>query len=788
MLNAKNLQKILQAGTLLSFLTIFLVSSVLLFPYITSKQLAFNIIIEILLPVWLILLWRYPQYRPKRKLVAYGLIAYLAAILLSCFFSVDFNLSFWGDAERMLGWFHLSHYFLLYFYLLAAWRSQSDWRFVLGFFVCLGVIQALFYLSGDNRIGNTAYLSAYLLFNLFLAAILFVKTRSLWRYAYLLAFLPLLLAFFQARTSGAIFGLTLAVLLFLALLGIFMTRRLWRTYTLSALVCLVVVIVVLFSQSNQAWFQQNRLLRGLTFDKPTFQTRLVSWEGAVKEFPNQPILGVGYGNYAIIFDKQFDSRFLDYARTETYFDRAHNNIIDITATTGLIGLITYLSIFVALIFYLWHLFKVRGTRIEGGRAATRSIEILLLVALLAAYFIQNLAVFDTQTTYLALMLVLAYITYLAEAELRFKSEAEIEKKETYLYRPLNSRMKIGLVLVGIFSFFLVYSINYQTWQVFEGTVYSYGKIVNGEVEFALTEYRNTLTTYSPIKRDARSILINFFIKHYQMFTVLSTERMLTEIDYIISLAKENLEYNQRDSRKNLNLSQVLVRAAQLRPGQEAASVYLNQALEAINQAIESSPNRAPLYLNQAQIYLNLEDYQAVKDSLKQAISLNDRLPDGYCNLAQVKLALAEQDQALTYLEDCLVRQGIRNITLDSLLVLGLETYQAKEDYETVLIILNRLTELKPEEVAVYLELTKTHLYLNNPDQAILAGKKLVELAESVTDASDLFISLANDKLNQDKVDLAILAAEIAAQLNPDLEAALVEFMADLEKEGLIDGN
>ena len=92
---------------------------------------------------------------------------------------------------------------------------------------------------------------------------------------------------------------------------------------------------------------------------------------------------MGFGNYADVFDRYFDARFYNYSRGETYFDRAHNNLIDITSTTGVVGLVAYLSIFVAVAIYLLRLIKNKPGDFEP----------LILIGLFTAYFIQNLAVF-----------------------------------------------------------------------------------------------------------------------------------------------------------------------------------------------------------------------------------------------------------------------------------------------------------------------------------------------------------------------------------------------------------
>jgi FtsH-binding integral membrane protein len=127
-MSPKTYLRILQGGIALSLLAILFVFKELLFPYITSKQLPFNIIMEFLFVIWLVFIMRYPKYRPKKNLITYGLIAYFLAILASCVVSVDFNLSFWGDAERMLGFFHLAHFLVFYLVIITAFRNWKDWQ------------------------------------------------------------------------------------------------------------------------------------------------------------------------------------------------------------------------------------------------------------------------------------------------------------------------------------------------------------------------------------------------------------------------------------------------------------------------------------------------------------------------------------------------------------------------------------------------------------------------------------------------------------------------------------
>lgn len=401
---------ILKTGIYLSFLSVFWVFGNLLFPFITSKQIYFNVLIEILSVFWVVFLIKYPEYRPKKSFISVGLISYFAAILVSSIFSIDFNLSFWGDIERMLGFFHIFHFLIFYFIIITVFREWKDWKILFIISIICATIVSFYGLAKVHysTLGNTAYVSGYLIFNIYFALLLFFREKNKYlRWIYILAIPVMILEFYKAYTSGAIVGLAVGVFAFLFFLAMLGKNKKLRIYSITVVVIMVLSAVMIYSNKNSDFVQNNNFLSRLTnnvsFQKSTFQTRLISWRAAAKDFKNHPVLGIGYGNYASIFDKHFDPIFYNYTRSETYFDRAHNNIIDIVSTTGIVGLLTYLSIFLAVGFYL-----IKGFR----ENKIRLVEFSLISSLIIAYFVQNLAVFDSLVTYMGLMAILGYIYWL----------------------------------------------------------------------------------------------------------------------------------------------------------------------------------------------------------------------------------------------------------------------------------------------------------------------------------------------------------------------------------------
>jgi hypothetical protein len=115
----KKLVPALFAGLfVLTWLAPFLVFRDLLFPYITSKAFFMRVLVELMLPLYAYLLLTRPELRPdlRRNRLHQAVLAFLFFSLLAALFGVNPLKSFWGNFERMGGWYYLLHLTLLYFY------------------------------------------------------------------------------------------------------------------------------------------------------------------------------------------------------------------------------------------------------------------------------------------------------------------------------------------------------------------------------------------------------------------------------------------------------------------------------------------------------------------------------------------------------------------------------------------------------------------------------------------------------------------------------------------------
>lgn len=730
-MSAKAYLRILQGGLVLSLFIIFFVFPSLLFPYITSKQFSFNILMEILLVVWLVFLVRYPEYRPKKNYVSFALAAYFLIILISCLTSVDPNLSFWGDAERMLGFFHLAHFLVFYLILITVFRSWREWKALFLVSTIIATIVSLFGIFGNNTystIGNTTYVSGYLIFNLFFLAILFFRSRSGWHWLYVLPAAVMLVEFWSCHTSGGIIGLAAGILLFCLLLGLLHKSRLLRRSAMAAFIIAVIAVIAVFSQYRSAWFQDS-FLKNLTAQKSTFQTRLISWRGAFQDFENHPLLGTGFGNYAIIFDKYFDPKFFDYATTETYFDRAHNNLIDIVSTTGALGLATYLSIFAAALYYLFRELGSNGRLIGHDQAGRNNLEVALILSLLAAYFIQNLAVFDSFVTYIALMMTLGFIYYRVQP-LAVEDEGETGEDGSAPQSILKKGAEeaivllILLVLVGLFAS----RYNLRPWRMFARSISAYAEIGSGQAESGIEHYREALSSETPLDRDSRTTFVNLITADPGLLDAFSLSEGRDVLDYAIALAEKNVAYNSADSLMQMQLAQILDTAARYNYRDLTRfNYYSRQAIEAIDRSIESSPRRVPVYLSKAQILLSRGEKESAIETMNYAISLNPNYYEGYCRLAQAYMLLEEEDEIGDSLDRCLDQGGLERINSSRFLKMSVSYYIAQKKYDRAIALSEYLLQSFQQDAEIWFSLAKAYALLGNWERAQLAGQVTLRL-------------------------------------------------------------
>lgn len=422
-------------GTYLALLTPLVVSRSTIFPFVLGKAVAFRVLVEVLFLLWIALILIEPARRPRRSWLACSVLAYVASALFSTVFSLNPVRAFWSNAERMEGLFGLLHFAAFFFIIATTFRGETQtWlrflRFSVGASLLMSlaaIIQWLQLPSGiggpwdAGTLGHPSFLSVYLVFHTAFALFLAVKAESRvarWLWAGVVPFEAFVVFLTGAR--GMFVGLAGALLFFACAALVLRPLHRMRPYALGLLVLLLISVsgLYLFRQSPFVLGARPlaRAASVFTFrQESSVRTRLLNWEVAIRAFREHPFLGWGPEMSYAAFYRHVDPAIMSIE--EAHFDRPHNKVLEVLLVSGLFGLLTYLAVFAAL-----------GRRIYRQGADDSPLNSptarLIVSALLVAYFIQNLFIFDHHASSLMFFLTAGLLEAVQASKWRRAEDTE----------------------------------------------------------------------------------------------------------------------------------------------------------------------------------------------------------------------------------------------------------------------------------------------------------------------------------------------------------------------------
>ncbi len=234
---------------------------------------------------------------------------------------------------------------------------------------------------------------------LFNVVVIVCRTFNAERILYAVLALCSFFILYHTGTRGTILGLLVGLLVGAGILAFKeKENKVLQKSSLAFILIIAVSVVGFYSIRNTQFVQHNPILSRFAnispFDKS--QGRSYIWPMAIKGMQERPLIGWGQESFNYIFNKYYDPQMYGL---EQWFDRSHNIVLDVLVQSGFIGLFVYLSIFVFVLYYLW-----KKTNFEEPL-----IERTLLTALIVAYFIHNLVVFDNIVSIIFITAIFAYI-------------------------------------------------------------------------------------------------------------------------------------------------------------------------------------------------------------------------------------------------------------------------------------------------------------------------------------------------------------------------------------------
>ena len=622
---------ILKGGLLLAPFLVLLVTRSLYFPFITGKNFAFRILVEALALVWVYAAVRFPAFRLHASAIAWAAAIFIAVLGLAAALGISPYRSFWSNFERMEGFIGLLHFFLYFLLLGSVFKTDRDWKLFFHTSLAASILVSLYavgQLSGrfaihqggmrvDATLGNATYLAVYLLFHLFLLIWFFLKNEHVWwRAGYAAAFLLELAILYATATRGAILGL-LGGLAVLAVLLAFFRGGAMRRAALVGLGVLVAVPIIFFFVRNAAFVQKNDVLvrfAAISPSEPTTQARFTIWRMAIEGWKERPILGWGQENFLYVFSKYYDPSLW---RQEPWFDRAHNVFLDWLIAGGVLGLGAYLAMYAAASALVIRLF--RQDRLDVSSLAA-------ILSLLAAYFFQNLFVFDNLTSYFLFFTILAYVHSVSVPG------APRRRLPAFASAPaLGATALAAALLIAVFYFANVKPVR-AAKAILDGLRIMETGQAAGKVDALTGTFQKGLDLNTFGTTEIREQISQTALR-LASDPAIATQDKQKYFEFAIRELEAERQAVPTDMRAKAFLATLYTSAG--RP-QEAIAV--------LDEALAISPRRPQFYFIAAEAYLNGGDTERAIETIRKAYDLAPDYPEAIENLAVVLILTGRNNE------------------------------------------------------------------------------------------------------------------------------------------------
>lgn len=615
------------------------------FNFVTIKTFFFFLITEIVFFLYLFLILFLPEYRPKKNYILYSFFAFVLVNILSASLGEYPILSFWSGMSRMDGVILLIHLFLFLLVTVCVVRSKKNLILLIWTSVISATVVALssyfeitgiwsFNLSGNHGssgfAGNDSYTAAYLLFNLFFIMCLFFETNNkkikyfLVAFFFFIFFSPVFFNFniflgsfdlnyflhnpfyilgtARGASMSLFLGIVLTFLLFFTNYNKKLIRVIFKILTIMLFITIILIIFLIKSPGTNFYKR---------FDNETGGYRFIYWHQAIEGFKEKPILGWGPSIFNKVNEKYYDPTVFEKTNSsERWSDNPHNKILEVLVNTGVLGLITYLGIFVFSILLLW-----RSPHISHGIKS-------ILSGLFLAYFLQNLLFFDILVSYLMFVFLIAIILILSRNS---------EELPTVNILIENRYLKKNFIIVGLLlGFFCVCSILYFVVLPFKKT--------NNYIKFTKMSPRDRFAFYeknrllSPFGGSTNEIFYGLFVyaqymNSYNLYD-LKKEKDVTiyvnDIDATIQNIENSFGLNGEVFKGRFVISQLYeIRQFFI----ESSPDVIKKMKENGKRGIILSPGNPLCYLAYAKPFFYEKNYREAINVLDRGVLINPKIKD-----------------------------------------------------------------------------------------------------------------------------------------------------------------
>lgn len=710
-----------------------------IFPFVFAKAIFFQIIISSASIIYIFLLMNGKIGWPKQSRIFFSIGAFLLAITMASLFGVDFFHSFWDAPERMTGIFNLLYYVLFFVMLITVFETKEDGKQLAlvawtgGVLLMLSGYAQLFDSNfwgyeARSRIAGLlnnpifyAIAMVWLVFlSLFLASI---TTNKKYKVIFWLSSLAAVYAIFLSQTRGAVIGAA----------GGFLMFALGEVLTIKNTKRKRIIILVLASSLSLIFFlwlaKDTPIVKRLPITyylnispfAGTGATRLLAWKTAYQGFLERPFFGWGLNNFNIIFNKFYNPETLRYTAYETWFDRTHNVTLEFLSTTGVIGLLAYLAIFLTALISI----------IKAIRQEELARPLLFLSSALVAYFIQNQFALDQPTSLLFFFLFLALISIYTESDRKIIS---------FTGRPPRLIMVLGILGIAL----SIYRFNIMP--LYAGYLNVAGVATTAtNYQFAREQFLKALAMKHPYRLDSviefaqsavkgsaaglnigEARIRDFILAETEMKNLIKAHPRHTYYWYLLGrLYSEWGRYDQ---------------------------LYFSLAEQAYKEAEKLSPRRQQIFYGLGQLYMFAKEYEKAEAVFRHLVALEPRVGEAHWYLGLALHQLDKNQETLFEMEQA-YRFSYVPQSQDEL-GFFVKFFEAQKRYEDMALIYDRyIGDREPTNGELYAKEAAAWLAARNFVRARKALALAIAHDSSLKSEAEIFLKIIEEVEKQTQLKI-----------------------------------
>jgi O-antigen ligase len=576
---------------------------------------------------------------------SYGLIAYLVSFIIVSFTSVNPAFSFFSSFSRTDGAFVILYLTLFSLSIYSILALSKDKNKVIKQFITSSVLGA-FILSlliifsseglsvfnwgwltksgGGGTTGNQSIAGSYMVWNIFFATILFVKSKTFKKkilpilYFLVMSLSPLFfnwgllsgkteysgLISFIGVARGALIGVIFGFIVFITVWLLLQKNKL-RKYLG---IVLTTVIIIGSVWGGVTLLNKSSILHQKFIDY-TSDGRFVFWDTATEGFKERPLLGWGPNTFSYSYHKFFDPIMLAHKnRSEFLVDKAHNIFFETLNGGGIL-------LFSTLLFFLGSI--VWGFVKLSKKNSLTPLESSLFLGALFAWLMQAQFVFDSILSLLMLFLIagILYGCITHQSEEKKQKVSNLSSKDKFIY--------FFYIIVVLFLFIYTIVLPFKKNQIMFKTY-----------EVVLPERADLWGSFSDVSpmgdHHDSAILFNNIISSYERskikiknFNQESKNIFLKELD---SMINKNYFLIKNTNYYEHIINTIKISYLRMYISNDNKDELFYKTKDLINEAKNFSPKDTQLYWIEAKMEVSKGNFEEAKYLLEKALSIEPRIP------------------------------------------------------------------------------------------------------------------------------------------------------------------